>query len=86
MYILIINNSLIYIIVYGILNFSCLAGGYPSPTYEWFKEEYDNADQLLSFRINPLSKSRFTLTGGTLIIYAPQQVLLLVYILYVLIL
>lgn len=69
-----------YIILYGIFNCSCLAGGYPSPTYEWFREEYDNTDQLLSFRIDPLSNNRFTLTGGTLKIDVPQQVYIYVYI------
>ncbi|VVC34534.1 Hypothetical protein CINCED_3A024063 [Cinara cedri] len=53
---------------------NCLAGGYPSPTYEWFREEYDNNDQLLSLRIDPLSNSRFTLTGGTLLISSPQPI------------
>ncbi|XP_060843865.1 contactin [Rhopalosiphum padi] len=52
---------------------SCVAGGYPTPTYEWFKEDYDNQDQLLSTKIDPLSNKRFTLSGGTLIIYAPKR-------------
>ncbi len=42
--------------------------------YEWFKEEYDNQDQLLATKIDPLSNKRFTLSGGTLIIYAPKRV------------
>jgi len=54
--------------------FSCVAGGYPTPTYEWFKEDYDNQDQLVSLKIDPLSNKRFTLSGGTLIIYAPKRV------------
>lgn len=52
---------------------SCLAGGYPTPTYEWFKEEYEN-DVLTSIRIDPLSDSRYTLSGGSFIINDPRQV------------
>ncbi|XP_050530514.1 contactin [Daktulosphaira vitifoliae] len=52
---------------------TCIAGGYPTPTYEWFKEEYDNQDQLQSIKIDPLSNNRFTLSGGTLIIYSPKR-------------
>ncbi|XP_022171906.1 contactin [Myzus persicae] len=55
------------------VSLSCVAGGYPTPTYEWFKEDYDNQDQLLSLKIDPLSNKRFTLSGGTLIIYAPKR-------------
>ncbi|XP_025417711.1 contactin isoform X2 [Sipha flava] len=51
----------------------CVAGGFPTPTYEWFKEEYDNQDQLLALKIDPLSNNRFTLSGGTLIIYSPKR-------------
>lgn len=55
------------------LHFSCLAGGYPAPTYEWFKEEYEN-DVSTAIRIDPLSDRRYTLSGGSLIIYNPNQV------------
>ncbi|CAH0385516.1 unnamed protein product [Bemisia tabaci] len=51
----------------------CSAGGYPAPTYEWFKEEYEN-DRLVAKKINPLKESRLTLSGGTLIINNPDQV------------
>ncbi|XP_015594638.1 contactin [Cephus cinctus] len=51
---------------------SCLAGGYPTPTYEWFKENYVK-DRLVAVRIDPLSDSRYTLSGGTLIIHKPEQ-------------
>ncbi|XP_015510203.1 contactin [Neodiprion lecontei] len=51
---------------------SCLAGGFPTPTYEWFKEIYEN-DRLVANRINPLENSRYTVSGGTLIIYEPEQ-------------
>lgn len=61
-------------LTYVILNFSCLAGGFPTPTYEWFIEEYDKVDQLLAIKIDPLNNNRFTLSGGTLIIYAPKRV------------
>ncbi|XP_055857806.1 contactin [Episyrphus balteatus] len=51
---------------------SCLAGGYPTPVYRWFKEEYVN-DTLKFFLIEPLKNDRYTLSGGNLIIYAPKQ-------------
>lgn len=51
----------------------CLAEGYPHPTYDWFKEAYEN-DKVVSKRIDPLVDSRFTVSGGTLIIYAPKQI------------
>ncbi|XP_017890877.1 contactin [Ceratina calcarata] len=51
---------------------SCLAGGYPAPTYEWFKEDYEN-DRLIATKIDPLNNTRYTISGGTLIIYEPDQ-------------
>lgn len=57
---------------------SCLAGGYPSPTYEWFKEDFQN-DRLIARRIDPLQNIRYTLTGGNLIIFAPNQVMYRIY-------
>ncbi|XP_046406914.1 contactin isoform X2 [Ischnura elegans] len=51
---------------------SCLAGGYPTPTYEWFKEDFEN-DVLVSRKIDPLKDSRYTVSGGTLIINNPDQ-------------
>jgi hypothetical protein len=67
------------------VSLSCLAGGYPTPTYEWFKEDYEN-DRLIATKINPLSNSRYTVSGGTLIIYEPEQVkignIFLIYIIY----
>ncbi|XP_033366000.1 contactin isoform X1 [Bombus vosnesenskii] len=51
---------------------SCLAGGYPAPTYEWFKEDYEN-DRLIATKIDPLNNNRYTISGGTLIIYEPDQ-------------
>lgn len=56
------------------VSLSCLAGGYPTPTYEWFKEQYEN-DRLVASKIDPLSNSRYTLSGGLLIIYNPNQTL-----------
>lgn len=50
----------------------CLAAGYPTPTYSWYKEEYVN-DNLTFHQIDPLSDSRFTISGGNLIIYNPDQ-------------
>uniref|UniRef100_W4VRM9 Putative contactin 3 plasmacytoma associated n=1 Tax=Corethrella appendiculata TaxID=1370023 RepID=W4VRM9_9DIPT len=54
------------------VSISCLAGGYPVPTYSWFKEEYKN-DNLTYTKIDPLRDSRYTLSGGNLIIYKPEQ-------------
>ncbi|XP_031782439.1 contactin [Nasonia vitripennis] len=51
---------------------SCLADGYPTPTYEWFKEDFEN-DRLVSKKIDPLSHNRYTISGGTLIIFSPNQ-------------
>ncbi|XP_012285560.1 contactin [Orussus abietinus] len=54
------------------ISLSCLAGGYPTPTYEWFKEDYEN-DRLIATKINPLSDNRYTVSGGMLIIFEPEQ-------------
>ncbi|KAG7210747.1 hypothetical protein KM043_012244 [Ampulex compressa] len=54
------------------ISLSCLAGGYPTPTYEWFKEDYES-DRLVAKKIDPLVDSRYTVSGGTLIIYEPDQ-------------
>ncbi|XP_027207013.1 contactin [Penaeus vannamei] len=51
----------------------CLADGYPHPTYEWFKEAFEN-DELVAKKIDPLADPRFTVSGGTLIINNPRQV------------
>ncbi|KAI1278064.1 Contactin [Halotydeus destructor] len=53
------------------ISLRCVAEGYPTPTYEWFKEEYDNV-RLKSTLIDPLKDDRVTLTDGTLTIYNPQ--------------
>lgn len=55
------------------VSLSCLAGGYPTPTYEWFREDYQN-DVLVATKIDPLSDERFTVSGGTLIIYDPDKI------------
>ena len=55
------------------LIYSCLAGGYPTPVYDWYKEDYVT-DQLVAKRIDPLSDARFTISGGTFIINSPKQV------------
>lgn len=52
---------------------SCLAGGYPTPTYSWFKEIYTN-DNITVIRLDPLKNSRYTTSGGNLIIHDPQQI------------
>lgn len=51
---------------------SCLAAGYPTPTYSWYKEEYVN-DNLTFHRIDPLTDKRYTISGGNLIVYNPEQ-------------
>lgn len=53
--------------------FSCLAGGFPTPTYQWFRESYEN-DRLVAREIDPLSDPRYTISGGTIIIHNPEQV------------
>ncbi|XP_026687837.1 contactin-like, partial [Diaphorina citri] len=55
------------------ITLSCYAGGYPNPSYEWFKEDYVQ-DRLVANLIDPLSDKRFTLSGGNLIINDPRQV------------
>lgn len=53
----------------------CYAGGYPTPTYEWFLENYDN-DKFYYKKIDPLTNRRYTVSGGVLIINNPKQVIL----------
>lgn len=50
----------------------CIAGGWPTPTYTWYKEEYVN-DNLTYTKIDPLMNDRYTISGGNLIIYNPEQ-------------
>ncbi|XP_026492779.2 contactin [Vanessa tameamea] len=50
---------------------SCIAGGYPAPTYKWFREDYQ-VDSPVFTEINPLSDPRIVLSGGTLMIYNPD--------------
>ncbi|XP_066907076.1 contactin [Halyomorpha halys] len=59
--------------IHNYVTLSCLAGGYPTPTYDWYKEDYVN-DVLVAKRIDPLSDERFTISGGTFIINSPRQV------------
>lgn len=54
------------------ISLGCFAGGYPTPTYEWFREDFEN-DMLVARRIDPLSNARYTISGGMLIIYDPSQ-------------
>ncbi|XP_058468109.1 contactin [Malaya genurostris] len=51
----------------------CLAGGYPTPTYTWYKELFLN-DKVSVTKIDPLKNSRYTISGGNLIIHDPQQI------------
>ncbi|XP_014371017.2 contactin [Papilio machaon] len=50
---------------------TCIAGGFPAPTYKWFREDYQ-VDKLVFTEIDPLLDSRFILSGGTLMIYNPN--------------
>ena len=50
----------------------CIAQAWPTPSYEWYKEVYVN-DVLTEHRVEPLKDSRITISGGQLIIHAPDQ-------------
>jgi len=50
----------------------CIAHGWPTPTYEWYKEEYIN-DTLQEKKMEPLERPRLTISGGQLIINSPDQ-------------
>lgn len=52
---------------------SCFAGGYPTPTYSWYRELYTN-DNITVVKLDPLRNSRYTTSGGNLIIHNPQQI------------
>nr|XP_008193513.1 PREDICTED: contactin [Tribolium castaneum] len=58
--------------LYNDISLSCLAGGFPTPTYEWFREDYE-IDKLVARRIDPLSDPRYTISGGMLIIHEPEE-------------
>lgn len=49
----------------------CVASGYPTPTYKWYREEFDG-DQVKKREMDPLKEDRFTQTDGTLIISHPE--------------
>ena len=51
----------------------CIAKGWPTPTYTWFKEVYQN-DSLVEEKVDPLKDSRITISGGQLIINSPNQI------------
>ncbi|XP_042239978.1 contactin-like isoform X2 [Homarus americanus] len=59
--------------VINYVSMMCLAEGYPHPTYEWYKETYEN-EAIKAERMDPLKDQRFTVSGGTLIINDPKQV------------
>lgn len=50
----------------------CVADGFPTPSYRWFKEEYQDSRPNDRY-IDPLADPRYTQTDGTLIISNPQQ-------------
>lgn len=51
---------------------TCVSGGWPAPTYKWYKEEYRN-NTLYSILIDPLKNTKYTVSGGSLVIHEPQQ-------------
>ncbi len=51
----------------------CIATGWPTPTYRWYRELYRN-DSLIEKEVDPLADTRITISGGQLIIHAPNQV------------
>uniref|UniRef100_A0A224X5J2 Putative receptor mediating netrin-dependent axon guidance n=1 Tax=Panstrongylus lignarius TaxID=156445 RepID=A0A224X5J2_9HEMI len=59
--------------IYNDVTLSCLAGGYPTPSYDWFKEDYE-LNTLIATKIDPLKDRRYTLSGGALIIHNPRQI------------
>ncbi|KAG0716945.1 Contactin [Chionoecetes opilio] len=59
--------------VVNYISVTCLAKGYPPPSYNWYKESYED-EAIRSRAIDPLSDPRFTISGGTLIINNPRQV------------
>lgn len=54
------------------ISLRCVAEGHPTPTYEWYKEEYESSRQKTRL-IDPLVDNRITLTDGTLTVFNPQQ-------------
>ncbi len=51
----------------------CIATGWPTPSYRWFKEGYKD-DTLIAEEVDPLKDPRVTISGGQLIINHPNQV------------
>lgn len=49
----------------------CIADGWPTPKYKWFKESYLN-DTLIEVEINPLQDTRLTVSGGQFILHDPN--------------
>ncbi|XP_028968580.1 contactin [Galendromus occidentalis] len=49
----------------------CVASGYPTPTYKWYREVF-RGDDVIAREIDPLEADRFTQTDGTLIISHPE--------------
>jgi len=50
----------------------CMADGYPTPTFKWYKEEYLGL-QVKDIELDPLSDKRFTQTDGIFTIFNPNM-------------
>ena len=55
------------------ISLRCIATGWPTPNYRWFREIYRN-DSLIEKEVDPLADARVTISGGQLIINDPNQV------------
>ena len=58
--------------IYSEVTLSCFAVGYPTPEYKWYLEDYEH-DRLIEREIDPLTGTKYTISGGNLIIRDPQQ-------------
>ncbi|XP_037963096.2 contactin [Plutella xylostella] len=53
------------------VHLTCIAGGFPSPSYNWYKEDFE-LDRPVFHRLDPLNNTRYVISGGTLLIYSPD--------------
>ena len=54
------------------VSLNCYAGGYPTPTYEWYRESHEGS-RLTATLIDPMTDRSYTLSGGSFIIHNPMQ-------------